>query len=379
MTQASPLVIIGSGLAGYTLAREFRKLNATSPLTIITSDDGSVYSKPMLSNALTKGKSAAQLATSSAKEMANKLNATLMPYTEVNGIEPQQKFVSTSKGEITFHRLVIACGAIPFRPPLAGDAGDAPLSINNLSDYALFRERLDDAQRIAIIGPGLIGCEFANDLIGANKAVTIIGPDLYPISGLLPKKIGHALKSALSAQGVAWYLETVATTINKNGSGYRITLANGTEITADLVVSAVGLRPHIALAKAAEIKVNHGIVTNQFLETSENGIYALGDCAEVCGENLPFIMPLMVAARALAKTLNGEKTAVEYPVMPVIVKTPACPLVVLPPPRDTQGEWRYEGDASNITARFIDTDGKLAGFSLAGDAVMEKQALVKEL
>ncbi len=373
MTRPEALVIIGSGLAGYTLAREFRKLDQTTALTVITSDDGAFYSKPMLSNALSKGKEAAQLATSTADEMAATLNATIMNHTNVSAIDAERRMVTTSNGDVAYHALVLACGAVPIRPPMDGDATDEVLSINNLTDYARFREHLEKAQRVAIIGPGLIGCEFGNDLVNAGKAVTIIGPDAYPVSGLLPTTVGRALKSALSTQGVAWHLGNTVKAVNSNGMGYRITLDSGSEITADLVISAVGLRPNITLAETTGLNVNRGIVTNRLLQTSASNIYALGDCAEVDGMNLPFIAPMMVGARALAKTLSGNETAIDYPAMPVVIKTPSCPLVVSPPPRDADGEWSYEGDAPNITARFNDADGNLMGFALAGDAVMKKQ------
>ncbi len=373
MPQSDPIVIIGSGLAGYTLAREFRKLDKTTALTIITHDDGTFYSKPMLSNALSKRKTAVLLAMSTADEMAATLHATIMTHTQVTAIDAAQHVVITSNGDIPYHSLVLACGAIPVRPPMEGDAVDDVLSINNLTDYAHFRERLESAQRVAIIGPGLIGCEFGNDLINTGKAVTIIGPDAYPISGLLPVTVGHALKFALSSQGVAWHLGTTAKAVNHNHGGFRITLDSGSEITADLVISAVGLRPNVTLAETAGLNVNRGIVTDQFLQTSINNLYALGDCAEVNGMNLPFIAPMMIGARALAKTLNGEPTAVKYPAMPVVIKTPSCPLVVSPPPRNAKGEWQYEGDAPNIIARFNDTDGNLLGFTLAGTAVIDKQ------
>ncbi len=379
MTQQEAVVIIGSGLSGYTLAREFRKLDQTTALTVITSDDGAFYSKPMLSTALSRGKDAVQLSTSTADEMATTLNATIMNHTKVAAIDAERRVVKTSSGDVAYKSLVLACGAVPIRPPMEGDAVDEVLSINSLADYARFRERLESAQRVAIIGPGLIGCEFGNDLINAGKTVTIIGPDPYPISGLLPTTVGRALKSALSTQGVEWYLGTTATAVNSNGTGYRIMLDSGSEITADLVISAVGLRPNTALAETAGLNVNRGIVTNRFLQTSKSDIYALGDCAEIDGMNLPFIAPMMAGARALAKTLSGNETAVEYPAMPVIIKTPSCPLVVLPPPRDAEGEWSYEGDGLNIAARFNDVDGKFMGFALAGDAVSKKQELTSLL
>lgn len=379
MPQSDPIVIIGSGLAGYTLAREFRKLDKTTTLTIITHDDGTFYSKPMLSNALSKRKTAALLSMSTADEMATTLNATIMTHTQVTAIDAAQHVVITSNGDISYHSLILACGAIPIRPPMEGNAVVEVLSINNLADYGHFRERLESAQRVAIIGPGLIGCEFANDLLNTGKAVTIIGPDAYPISGLLPVTVGRALKFALSSQGVAWHLGTTAKAVNHYNGGFRITLDSGSEITADLVISAVGLRPNVILAEAAGLNVNRGIVTDQFLQSSIENIYALGDCAEVNGMNLPFIAPMMIGARALAKTLSGEPTEVKYPAMPVVIKTPSYPLVALPPPRDTEGEWSYEGNDSDITARFNDKSGNLLGFALAGDAVMQKQVMTTQL
>lgn len=373
------LVIIGSGLAGYTLAREFRKLDQETPLTVITADDGAFYSKPMLSNALSRGKDAAALVTSSAAEMVTTLDATILTETIVEGFDSDQRVVTTSKGEVSFDRLVLACGAIPFRPPLEGDAADDVLSINNLSDYSRYRERLAGAEHVAIIGPGLIGCEFANDLIAANKRVTIIGPDAYPISTLLPEAVGNGLQSAFAELGVGWHLGATVKAVNHTSSGYHMTLDNGSEFDADLVVSAVGLRANIALAEAAGLEVNRGIVTNRLLETSAENIYAIGDCAEVAGLNLQFVAPLMAEARTLAKTLSGTATEISYPAMPVVIKTPSYPLVTSPPPRGAEGEWSVDGEPPNTAARFSDANGNLLGFALSGDRVAEKQALTKML
>lgn len=373
------LVIIGSGLAGYTVAREFRKLDQSTALTLITSDDGAFYSKPMLSNALSRGKDAAGLVTSSADEMRANLNATIMTATEVKQIDPEHRVVMTSSGDVTYDSLVLACGAIPFRPPIAGDAAEEVLSINNLTDYAHFRERLERAKRVAIIGPGLIGCEFANDLVTTEREVAIIGPDPHPISTLLPATVGKALQAALTQRGVKWHLGTTAAAVNREDSQYCITLESGAKLMADLVISAVGLHPNTALAESAGLDINRGVVTNRLLETSVKSIYAVGDCAEVVGLNLPFVAPLMAGARALAKTLSSTPTEVVYPAMPVAIKTPACPLVVSPPPRGAAGEWSYAGEPPDIAARFSDADGNLLGFALAGDAVKEKQLLTAAL
>ena len=125
--------------------------------------------------------------------------------------------------------------------------------------------------------------------------------------------------------------------------------------------------------------MNRGIVTDEFLKTSAMDVYALGDCAEVAGHNLPFVMPIMQAARALAKTLSGAPTAVLYPAMPVLVKTPACPTVVCPPPPGVEGTWQETVNADGVRALFHDHAGKLRGFALVGAAVKDKQTLAKDI
>ena len=105
----------------------------------------------------------------------------------------------------------------------------------------------------------------------------------------------------------------------------------------------------------------------------------MGDCAEVEGLFLPYVMPLMNAARAIAKSLNGDVTAVNYPAMPVMVKTPSCAVVVAPPGNGIEGNWAIQQDEEGVHAKFIDKEGVLQGFALVGKAVEDKQALTKQL
>jgi rubredoxin-NAD+ reductase len=168
-----PVVVLGTGLAGYTLVRELRKLDRETPITMVSRDSGDFYSKPMLSNAFALGKDAATLVNTAAAEMARQQNFMLLQHTEVLGIDRQRKQLKTSTGAIEYDRVVLALGADPIRLPLQGDAADAVLSVNDIADYARFRSELASVKQIAIIGGGLIGCEFANDLVNAGYAVTI--------------------------------------------------------------------------------------------------------------------------------------------------------------------------------------------------------------
>ena len=380
MAADHPIIIIGSGMAGYNVAREFRKLNTAAELLIIADDAAEFYSKPMLSNALVKNKTSEDLAIASAEKMANDLNATILEHTRVDKIDPDNHVVLTSDNKsIKYSQLVLALGASTINLPVSGNATDKIYSVNDLASYAGFRDAIADKKKVAIIGAGLIGCEFANDLVLSDYEVSVIGLDELPLNRLLPERASEYLKLALAEQGVNWHLGQQTKQINFSESIFKIDLESGVAIEVDVVLSAIGLKPNIEIAKDAGIDINKGIVVNQHLETNQKNIFALGDCAEVTGLFLPYVMPLMNSARALAKTLNGEATEVKYPAMPVVVKTPSCPVVVASPASDVEGEWVIKQDEQGVHAQYFDKEGKLQGFALVGKAVEDKQSLTKEL
>lgn len=375
-----PLIVVGTGLAGYNFAKEFRKLDAERPLLLLTADDGRNYSKPMLSTGFGKTKTADELAMNDAVAMAAQLKADVRVQVRVAAIDTAAKTLTLDTGELLgYSTLVLAWGADVFRPPMKGDAQDAVFSVNDLLDYGAFRLALEGKKRVAIIGGGLIGCEFANDLSLGGFEATVIEPMGRVLPTLLPEQSSAAVQAGLEALGVAFQFGAFASEVNYRGDAVQVLLSDGRQIDADVVLSAVGLRPRIAVAQAAGITVNRGVVTDRFLKTSAADVYALGDCAEVEGLVLLYVLPLMAEARALAKTLTGQATAVEYPAMPVAIKTPACPVVVSPPPVGVDGSWDVDGEGLNTTATFHDVTGVLRGFALTGEATAQKNALAKRL
>ncbi|MGZ3159634.1 MAG: FAD-dependent oxidoreductase [Burkholderiaceae bacterium] len=391
-----PIIIIGAGLAGYTVAREVRKLDKLTPLIIITADDGDFYSKPMLSNAFAQGKSAEQLLGQSAQQMAIQLDARILAGVHVTEIDTQRKTVDTDAAAsdhlFEYEKLVIAVGAQPIRLAIEGDAADQVLSVNHISDYAVFRTRIalqSDRQptRIAILGAGLIGCEFANDLAGAGYAVTLIDPNALPLSALAAPVLSQGLHGALLASGVALRLGTTAARIDQNGSTLQITLADHSRLEADIVLSAVGLRADLKLAQAAQMQTERGIVVDATGCTSAMDIYALGDCAEYTSAHdgstrtLPYIAPLMAAARAIARTLTRQPTAIALKPAPIIVKTPCYPLALMPPPLHAiaTGAWHADTENERTICRYLDAQGVMVGFGVAPQEAGIRQALLAAL
>lgn len=370
--------IIGTGLAGYTVARELRKLSKDLPLRLICADSGAFYSKPMLSNALTANKTAAQLALKNAARMAEELNAEVVADTRVEALRLEARQVQTADTAWPYSQLVLALGADPVSLSLAGAQPGDVLSINDLGEYDRFRTRLVTARRVILLGAGLIGCEFANDLASAGFEVTVVDPAAWPLSRLLPEEGGRFLQARLEQARVQFRWGVGAAAIVVNGEGYRLTLSDQSVVEADLVVSAVGLRPRTALASAAGLQVGRGIAVDRTLRSSDPRVFALGDCAEVGGLVLPFVLPIMQCARALAATLTGTPVPVNYPAMPVVVKTPACPAVVSPPLPGALGQWHTQTSAQGCEARF-ESGGQLLGFALLGDAVARKQELAANL
>lgn len=373
------ITIIGSGLAGYTVIREIRKLDKAIPITLVTKEPGYFYSKPMLSTALANKKDSAQLVSTSQEGMATQLEISILSHTEVDAIDTNSQSISTNQGSFPYGKLVLALGADQIRLPLQGDAANEVITVNDLEDYAKFRQLIDGKKRVAIIGAGLIGCEFANDLVAGGYEVDVI--DLAPqvLGRLLPAEAATLLQEKLRDIGVRWHFATTLQSIDRNNNVLEITLANGTRLISDAVLSAVGLKPRLDLAKSAGIRTNLGIVVNRELETSQKNIFAIGDCAEVDGLVLPYVMPIMQAARALAPTLIGQTTAVNYPAMPVMVKTPALPTVVSPPAKGASGNWKTTMVDGGVEARFESPDGKLLGYALMGSATAQRAALTKEL
>jgi len=375
----APVVIVGTGLAGYNLAREFRKLDSETPLLLITADDGRSYSKPMLSTGFGKNKDANGLSMAEPGAMAEQLKAEVRTHTRISGIDPGHKRLWIGEESVIYRDLILAWGAETVRVPIEGDAADAVFPINDLEDYARFRAAAAGKRRVLLLGAGLIGCEFANDLILGGYEVQLVAPCEQVMPTLLHPAAAAAVQAGLESLGARFHLGPVLNRLQRVEEGLEAHLSDGQVIPCDVVVSAVGLRPRIDLAAAAGVQVNRGVVVDRHLKTSHANIYALGDCAEVDGLNLLYVMPLMSCARALAQTLAGNPTAVSYGAMPITVKTPVCPLVVSPPPRGLEGVWTVEGQGADIKVLCRDAAGKLLGYALTGAAVMEKLALNKEL
>lgn len=377
------IVIIGTGLAGYMLAKEFRKLNTQTPLILITKSDGYFYSKPLLSTALTHEKTPDELWISNVETMRTQLNAEIDIHCDVFKINSQDKKIffrdeKNNEKELSYGKLILANGADHIVISLQGDAVSEIISVNQLEDYRILREKIKNKKQISIFGSGLVGCELTNDLTNAAYVVTIISPDNYLLKKFVPEIIAHTLQAALEKLGVTFYLSLFPKIINKKNSHYEIILSDNQKIETDFILSATGIKPNLSLAKSADVKTNIGIITNQYLQTSDKNIFAIGDCAEVNGEMKMYVAPIIHDARILAQVLTEKTPLIENPIMPIVIKTPICPIVTVPPEKNSIGEWKIDVDGVNCRALFYDNKNHLRGFVLSGGCVKEKMMLLKK-
>jgi rubredoxin-NAD+ reductase len=379
----APLIIVGSGLAGYSLAKGLRKRDRELSITIVTADGGEVYTKPMLSNAFARHHHPDDLVQNDAVTLADELDVEIRTHTRVLSIDRDAKNLtieSTDGSEkLAYDRLVLALGADPRVFPAAGSDAVGIFTVNDLDDYRRWRERIGQSGRVLLIGAGLIGCEFANDLASAGFDVAMVDPAAWPLARLLPEELGGMLVTALQGAGCTMCMERTVARYKAAESGFLAELDDGTRIPFDYALSAVGLAPRTGLAKEVGLEVQAGIVVDQLLRTSDPAIFALGDCAQTEIGPLPFIAPLLAEAKALAATLTGDKTPLQLPAIPVVVKTPALPLVVCPPKPGIKGAWELEVGKDEAVAVFRATDGTELGFALAGSKTSQQRTLAQRM
>ncbi len=377
----NPIVIIGSGFAAYQLVKTLRRQNAQQAITVITADNGADYSKPDLSHVFTKKQTATDLVKMSGKEFAIEYGITLLSNQRVESINIEDKNLLCNGTTIAYDKLVLATGASAFVPPMNGNAIDQIITLNSLSEYEQAQEKLAVSTSVLVIGAGLIGTEIAMDLSSSGKQVILVDQATSLLSSLLPEFISAQLYQSLGNVNVNIELDTKVSSLDnaKTGQAIQVTLANGRIYQVDSVISAVGLKPNTQVASAAGINNNRGIVVDSQLCTSAKDVYALGDCAEIDGQVLPFLQPILLSANALAKTLLGQPTEVKFPAMLVKVKTPLLPIQLSGKTCQADANWQIDATPEGMTAKAFNASKQLIGFVVTQAHMKQAFGLLRQL
>ncbi|WP_395056835.1 FAD-dependent oxidoreductase [Polaromonas sp.] len=326
-------VIVGAGRAGWQMAQTLRERDAGIPITLVTSCNGDIYDKPMLSVAMARGVAVDKLVRESGAQAAQRLGVRLLSHTQAVSITTATRQLRTSRGTLRYRHLVLAHGAQARSLPQLPAA--LCWRINHLQTYARFRAALGDTtQHIAIVGAGLIGSELANDLALAGHQVTLLDLQARPLAACLSEAQSQQLLNAwrdLPLRFVGGVQIDKVTRLAEAGQpAKQLSTQCGQQFRVDHIIVAAGLETPGRLAGSAGLAWRQGIVVDpDTLSTSVAGIHALGDCISVNGQVSRFIEPIGRQAQTLAAGILGQD-AVPYRQTPVPlrIKTTSWPFTL---------------------------------------------------
>ena len=217
------------------------------------------------------------------------------------------KTVMTASGRATgYDTLVLATGSRPVVPPVSGLELPGVCAFRNIADLELMREASRHGGRAIVVGGGLLGLEAAFGLMRRGMTVTVLHLMQSLMERQLDEAAGLLLQRDLERSGITVLTKAQTEAIVGDAHVEAVQLADGRELAADLVVFAVGVRPNIDLARAAGLDVNRGIIVDDFMATSEPGIFAVGECIEHHGQTFGLVGPLWEQARICAVALCGD-------------------------------------------------------------------------
>lgn len=371
------IVIVGSGFAARQLVKNIRKHDAQIPVRMIAADSMDEYNKPDLSHVISLNQRADDLTRQRAGEFAEQFNLTLNANSWVSEINTRERLVKCGDQQWPYDKLVLATGSSALLPPIEGK--ELMLTLNSQQEYLACESSLREAKRVMILGGGLIGTELAMDFCRAGKQVILLDNASNLLASLIPAEVSSRLQQRLNQMGVELLFNQRLESLNKTPQGINAALSNGRTICVDAVVAAIGLRPNVGLAQHAGLAVNRGIEVNRQLQTSDENIYALGDCAEIDGKVLPFLQPIQFSAMTLAKNLLGATNGLALPAMLVKVKTPELPLHLAGETQRGDLTWQITAEPQGLIAKGYDEAQQLRAFIVSEAHMKLAFGLLREL
>jgi len=281
------VVIIGAGGAGAAAAEMLRRQAYTGIITMIDEDPGAPCDRPSLSKSYLSGEMSAEDCVPLRPGDFYEKHAISLVRAKVASVDTSMKIVHTQQaGDFPFDALLLATGAEPRRLDIPGHDLPHVHTLRSFADSRAISEKAETAKSVVVLGSSFIGLEVAASLRARNVRVHVVSPDVMPLAARLGDDIGRMVKSLHEEHGVLFHLEQTATRIE----GDAVTLKNGTRIPADLVVVGIGVEPRLDLARSMGLKLEKGVVVDEYLETSIPSVYAAGDIARwpdaLTGENI---------------------------------------------------------------------------------------------
>ena len=270
------VVIVGGGAAGFAAAERLRRDGFTGDVTVLSADPDAPYDRPNCSKDYLSGAAPQEWMPLRDDAFYTDGKINLRTDTEVASFDPKAKTVTLKDGgDLAYDVLILATGAEPQKPPIPGLDGKDAHVLRSLKDADAIIAAAEKAKRVAVIGASFIGLEVAAALKQRGLEVHVIAPETTPLEKIMGRDIGQWVKSVHEDKGVVFHL-------GRKVLGYadgKVEIDEGQPVLADFIVVGTGVRPRVALAEAAGLTIDNGVVVDDHLKTSADGVYAAGDIA----------------------------------------------------------------------------------------------------
>jgi 3-phenylpropionate/trans-cinnamate dioxygenase ferredoxin reductase subunit len=265
-------LIVGGGMSADAAASGIREVDSTGSIGIVSAETEKPYNRPPLTKALWKGEPLESIWRGTEKK-----GVEFHLGRQVKSLDAQQKrAVDDQQIAYKFDKLLLATGGTPRRLPF-GD--DGVIYYRTLGDYRRLRALTEQHKRFAVIGNGFIGAEIAAALATNAKEVAMIFPADGICHRVFPRELSQFVTNYYREKGVEILAHESATGLEERQGQYCLKLASGREVLVSGITAGIGIQPNVELAEAAGLKVENGVVVNQFLQTTQSDIYAAGDMA----------------------------------------------------------------------------------------------------
>ncbi len=363
------LVVVGNGMAGIGCLEQVLAYGPHFHITVFGDETYVNYNRIMLSSVLAGEKSADEIVLNPL-EWYRRNAIDLRLGVRVVDVDQRAKTVAGDDGsETPYDTLLLATGSSAWMPPIEGLDKDGVFVFRTLDDTRELLRRSGPGRTAVVIGGGLLGLEAARGLQVQGCDVTV----LHLMPTLMERQLdpdgGHYLVGKMEALGIRVLLGRTTIAVLGNGHAEGVALSDGTCLDADIIVVAAGIRPNIDLAVKAGVTVNRGIVVNDYMETSDPDIFAVGECVEHRGVCYGLVAPLYEQGKVLAATITGRRG----PVYEGTIQ--ASKLKIMGVDVFSAGDWseqhaepiRFEDRACGVYKKLTVRDGKLVGAILVGD------------
>jgi nitrite reductase (NADH) large subunit len=368
VTREQGIAIVGGGIAGQALCEALRERDPEVPITLVCGEERLPYDRVRLSELLVSGENPAALELRPEEWYADR-GVTVLVGRRVERIDPDGRTLELDGGErLAFGRLALATGSQPLMPPIEGIQLPGVIPFRGPQDCEAIRAAAaEGAGRVAVIGGGLLGLEAAYGVASQGCPVTVVHLMERLMERQLDAGAAAMLRPAMEELGVEVLLERQTERILGEERATGLRFADGEEIGADLVVVSIGIRPEKELAERAGVDTARGILVDDALRTSAEGVVAVGECAEHCGTVYGLVAPIYDQAKVAADTLLGaENAAYRGSLQWAKLKVMGVDLVSIGAPEGSQEA--ATGDASGPSYRkLVLAEGRAAGAILLGD------------